>query len=211
VLPPHFPGHKDYCPWTREPNDGRWHGPDLARARALVHASGTAGATVDFIRLHNDPVAAAAASALVSALHSIGYRPRVISNDAQFYRRLGDPHGPWNISVGNWNADYPSPSQFLDYFLSCANYHPEDPARTTNGGGFCNTQFDHLIAQAETLQLTDPATAQDIWARADQLAVDQAAWVPLANTASAELLSPRAGHFTLDADSQPQIDQLWVR
>jgi ABC-type oligopeptide transport system substrate-binding subunit len=102
-------------------------------------------------------------------------------------------------------------SQFLDYFLSCANYHPEDPARTTNGGGFCNTQFDRLVAQAETLQPSDPAAAQAIWARADRLAVDQAAWAPLANTASAELLSRRAGHFTLDADSLPRIDQLWVR
>ena len=211
VLPPHFPGRKDYCPWTRKPHDGRWHGPDIARARALVRASGTAGATVDFISLHEDPVAAAAASALVSALRSIGYHPRVISNDAQYYRRLADPHGQWNISTGNWIADYPSPSQFLDYFLSCANYHPKDPASTTNNGGFCNTQFDHLVAQAETLQPTDPATAQDIWARADHLAVDQAAWVPLVNTASAELLSRRAGHLTLDANSQPQIDQLWVR
>ena len=43
------------------------------------------------------------------------------------------------------------------------------------------------------------------------LGVNQAAWVLLANTASAELLSRRAGHFTLDADGQPQIDQLWVR
>jgi ABC-type oligopeptide transport system substrate-binding subunit len=87
----------------------------------------------------------------------------------------------------------------------------EDPARTTNGGGFCNTHFDRLVAQAETLQPTDPAAAQGIWASADRLVVDQAAWVPLTSTASAELLSRRAGHFTLDADSQPQIDQLWVR
>jgi hypothetical protein len=57
----------------------------------------------------------------------------------------------------------------------------------------------------------DPATAQDTWARADRLAVNKAAWVPLVNTASAELLSRRAGHFTLDADSQPQIDQIWAR
>jgi len=211
VLPPHFPGHKDYCPWTRKPGDGRWHGPDIARARALVRASGTAGATVDFISPHNDPVAAAAASALVSALRSIGYRPHVISNDAESYRRLANPHGQWDIGAGNWNADYPSPSQFLGYFLSCANYHPEDPARTTNSGGFCNTQFDRLVAQAEAIQSTDPAAAQNIWARADRLAVDQAAWVPLANTASADLLSRRAGHFTLDAESGPQIDQLWVR
>jgi hypothetical protein len=35
--------------------------------------------------------------------------------------------------------------------------------------------------------------------------------VPLANTGSADLLSRRAGHFTLDANSAPRIDQLWVR
>ena len=39
----------------------------------------------------------------------------------------------------------------------------------------------------------------------------QAAWVALANTGHAELLSRRAGHLTLDADGEPQIDQLWVR
>ena len=95
--------------------------------------------------------------------------------------------------------------------LSCANYHPDNPARTTNGGGFCNATFDRLIGQAETLQLTAPVAAQSIWARADHLASDQAAWVPLANTGDAELLSRRAGHLTLDADGEPQIDQLWVR
>jgi hypothetical protein len=35
--------------------------------------------------------------------------------------------------------------------------------------------------------------------------------VPLANTGYAELLSRRAGHFTLDTNGLPQIDQLWVR
>ena len=149
--------------------------------------------------------------ALVSALREIGYHPRVISGGAEAERRLADPHGQWNIADGDWTADYPSPSEFLEYFLSCANYHPDDPARTTNGGGFCNATFDRLVRQAETLQLTDPAAAQSIWARADHLASDQAAWVPLANTGDAELLSRRAGHLTLDADGEPQIDQLWVR
>jgi peptide/nickel transport system substrate-binding protein len=93
VLPPHFPGYRAYCPWTRNPHDGRWYGPDIARARALVRASGTAGAAVDFIRPSNDLIATAATGALVSALREIGYRPRVISGDTQFYRRLGNPHG----------------------------------------------------------------------------------------------------------------------
>jgi ABC-type transport system substrate-binding protein/streptogramin lyase len=211
VLPPHFPGNKAYCPWTHKPHDGRWHAPDIARARALVRASGTAGATVNFIRRSYDLTAAASADALVSALRSIGYRPHVTSGDAEFYRRLANPHGQWNISGGDWTADTPSPGEFLDTLLLCANYHPEDPARTTNGGGFCNARFDRLVRQAEATQLTNPAAAQDIWARADHLAVDQAAWIPLVNTASAELLSRRAGHFTLNANSLPQIDQLWVR
>ena len=164
-----------------------------------------------FVSPSNDPVAAATTGPLVSALREIGYRPQVINGDTQFYRLLGDPHGRWSISDGDWVADYPSPSQFLDYFLSCANYHPDDPARTSNAGGFCDAGFDHLVQQAETLQLTDPVAAQGIWARADRLAVDQAAWVPLVNTGYAQLLSGRTGHFSLDANGLPRIDQLWVR
>src|ERR1700758_5547783 len=174
VLPPNFPGYQAYCPWTRTPQDGHWHGPDISRARALVRASGTTGATVDFISPSEDPIAAAATDALVSALREIGYRPRVISGDAQFYQRLADPHGQWNIGIGDSTADYPSPSEFLEYFLSCGSYRPHSPARTTNGGGFCNPTFDGLVRQAEMLQLTDPAAAQSVLARATHLAVESA-------------------------------------
>jgi hypothetical protein len=58
---------------------------------------------------------------------------------------------------------------------------------------------------------TGPLTTPRPAASADHLAVDQAAWVPLANTGDAELLSRYVGNFTLDADGLPQIDQLWVR
>src|SRR5262249_10133479 len=44
ILPPGLPGYRPYCPYTRRPGaDGRWRAPDLARARALVAASGTRG------------------------------------------------------------------------------------------------------------------------------------------------------------------------
>jgi YVTN family beta-propeller protein len=211
VLPPHFPGHQDYCPWTRGPHDGTWHGTDIRRARALVRASGTAGATIDYLAPAADPLAASVAGPLANALRRIGYLPRVIRSDREFSRGIADRDGRWNLADGNWIADYPSPGQFLQYFLACSNYHADDPSRTTNGGGFCNANFDRLIARAAMLQPTDPARAQTLWARADRLAVDQAAWVPLVSNASIELLSPEAGHFTLDANSQPQIDQLWVR
>jgi peptide/nickel transport system substrate-binding protein len=115
------------------------------------------------------------------------------------------------MASGEGIADFPSPSQFLDDFLKCPNYRPRDPVRSTNGGGFCNSSFDRLVARAERLQATDPARSQATWARADRLAVDQAAWAPSVSTASVEFLSRRTGHFTLDANSQPQLDQLWVR
>jgi peptide/nickel transport system substrate-binding protein len=210
VLPPSFPGHVAYCPWTRRPFTGRWHGPDLRRARSLVRASGTVGAIVEYLTPASDVTPEA--PVLAAALRRIGYRPQVpVVGDMEFHTRIGDTQGGWNMSTGDWIADYPSPGQFLQYFLACSNYHADDPGRTTNVGGFCNARFDRLIARAAKLQPTDAAKAQTLWARADRLAVDQAAWVPLVSDASVERLSRKAGHFTLDANSQPQIDQLWVR
>ena len=148
---------------------------------------------------------------MASTLRKLGYRPRIVlyASDERFERRVAE--GDWELLAGDWIADYPSPSQFLVYFLACANYRPEEPAQSTNKGGFCNPAFDRLIAKAERMETTNPAKAQRLWARADRLAVKQAASVPLVNSASVELVSERTGHFTLDANSLPAIDQLWVR
>jgi peptide/nickel transport system substrate-binding protein len=201
VLPRSSPGHQGYCPWTRGPHDGRWHGPDLRRARALVHASGTPGATVTFLTHRGDNVGRTAARATSAALRAIGYHARVlIVGDGKFGPLVGNE--TWNISAGDWIADYPSPSQFFS-LLTCGS--------ATNGGGFCDRQLDRLVARAERLQLGDPAAAQRLWARADTSAVDLAPWAPMVSNSSVELLSRRTGHFTLDANSQPQIDQLWVQ
>jgi peptide/nickel transport system substrate-binding protein len=211
VLPPSMPGYSPYCPWTRGRENGRWHAPDLARARAMVGASGTAGAVVDFVTVRSDTTGQAVGPVVASTLRTLGYRPRtqIYTSDERFERRVNE--GDWEIIAGDWIADYPSPSQFLEYFLACANYRPDDQAQSTNTGGFCNPTFDRLIAKAERLETTNPAKAQRIWATADRLAVEQVAWVPLVNSASVELVSERTGHFTLDANSQPAIDQLWVR
>ena len=211
VLPPSMPGYSPYCPWTRGRENGRWRAPDLARARAMVRASGTDGAAVDFITTSSDSTGRAVAPVVATALRKLGYRPRIVvyASDERFERRLTE--GDWEIIAGDWIADYPSPSQFLEYFLACANFRPEDPAQSTNTGGFCNPTFDRLIAKAARLETTNSARAQRIWAAADRLAVEQAAWVPLVNGASVELVSERTGHFTLDANSLPAIDQLWVR
>ncbi|HEX6654321.1 MAG TPA: ABC transporter substrate-binding protein [Thermoleophilaceae bacterium] len=211
VLPPSMPGYSPYCPWTHGRENGSWQAPDLARARALARASGTAGTTVDVVTVRSDRTGLAVAPVVAPTLRKLGYRPRIVAyaSDERFEHRVTE--GDWEIKAGDWIADYPSPGQFLGYFLTCANYRPEEGAHSPNAGGFCNPTFDGLIAKAEGLETTNPARAQRIWARADRLAVQQAVWVPLVNGASAELVSQRTGHFTLDANSQPAIDQLWVR
>ena len=212
LLPPSFPAYEAYCPWTGGPRDGRWHRSDIRRARVLVRASRTARMAVDFVTRRASTAGPAAAAEVATALRRIGYRPRVeILSNAELERRRSDTDHAWNVTAFDWVADYPSPGQFLDLFLRCSNYHPEDPSLTTNFGGFCDPGFDRLVARAEQLQATDPARAEQVWSRADRLAVDEAALAPLVNTGSVEVVSPRTGHFTLDATGQPRIDQLWVR
>ena len=49
MLPPGFQGYTPSCPFTVNPNSaGTWTGPDLAKARRLVAASGTRGMKVEF-------------------------------------------------------------------------------------------------------------------------------------------------------------------
>ena len=48
VLPPGFPGHKDYCPYTKNPGT-KWSAPDVAKAKQLVKESGTLGQKVTVV------------------------------------------------------------------------------------------------------------------------------------------------------------------
>ena len=40
ILPADFPGHQPYCPYTADPHDGFWHGPDLTTAAGSPNSPG---------------------------------------------------------------------------------------------------------------------------------------------------------------------------
>jgi peptide/nickel transport system substrate-binding protein len=212
-LPPGLPGHVSYCPWTRGSHDGHWHGTDLRRARALVRASRTTGARVDIVSSSLDPSGPATARIVADGLRRIGYRARVVilPSDTATSRRVTDPRGRWQLSPNQWIADFPSPAQFLDVFLTCKHYDPAHPGGTTNPGGFCNPRFDRTVRRAETLQGIDPARAAALWQHANRLATDRAAWLPTVNLSSTQLLSRRTHHITYTGAGFVMIDQLWVR
>jgi len=75
VLPPDFPGHKPYCPYTKNPGT-KWTAPDVAKAKQLVKESGTAGQRVAVV-VPDDEVNKAMGVYVQSVLNDIGYRATV--------------------------------------------------------------------------------------------------------------------------------------
>jgi YVTN family beta-propeller protein len=211
VLPPTIPGHVPYCPRTTGPKDGAWHGTALQAARALVRASGTRGIRADFVGWTGDASTAVVAPVLTQTMRRLGYRSRpvLIHDLGRFAARLSA--GAFALSQATWTSDIPDASQFLPEFVACHNHNPRDPPRNTNAGGYCNHALDRVMASAAAAGARDPSAGNRLWARADRLAIDDAAIVPMVDLAGIELLSRRTGHFTLDADSLPRADQLWVR
>jgi hypothetical protein len=71
TLPPNTDGYRRYCPFTVKPNaTGTYYGPDLAKARKLVAASGTHGQPVT-IWFYDIPVGRRNGAYFVSVLQSL--------------------------------------------------------------------------------------------------------------------------------------------
>lgn len=80
-----------------------------------------------------------------------------------------------------WAADYLDPQNFLSHML--ATYGPE------NKMGMDNPAFDALCRQADTL--LDMNQRLPLYAQAEDIALQDAVWVPIYFQRDAELISPR--------------------
>ena len=150
ILPPNFESYRPYCPYTAAPSaTGAWSAPDLAKARALVAASGTKGASVEVWGTHR--LELAGGDYFVSVLKSLGYKAR--------YHRV--PHvpnvleaaaRPGKVQAGGmgWVADFASPSGFFVPALTCKAFVQGEPS--SNSGGFCDPAIDREMTRARALQ-----------------------------------------------------------
>jgi len=200
-LPPHFPGYQPYCPYGTAPN--------LAKARALIAASGTHGMKVTFWSWA--PLRGVGPYA-VKLLQSLGYRVsiKVFANLNSFTAAF-DSRSKAQIGTFEWVADYPTASGFFDAIFSCASFIPNSPSNL-NASEFCDRRIDQQIEQGLTAQATNPNAARGLWERIDRQTVDQAPWVPLVNPKVVDVLSKRVGNYQYSpAGLGMLIDQLWVR
>jgi YVTN family beta-propeller protein len=203
VLPPNFPGYRRYCPYTLDPNAGvGWTAPDPTRARSLVAASGTRGASVEL--WWPRPSSVRVARYVEALLDSLGYRARlrVFRDYDAHFTALQRPGASWQIAWSGWGMDYPAASNFIT-LLSCSPGF--------NLGHFCDRAIDGKIRRALRLQERDPAAANEAWAALDRELTDRAPWVPLVTPYSGDFVSKRVGNYQQHPLAGALYGQLWVR
>ena len=209
VLPPGFPGHVDYCPYTLNPGT-TWSAPDLEKAKALVEESGTAGQTVTIIA-EDTAVSKAIGTYLQSVLTDIGYVAEVkpISGNIQF-TYIQNTNNNVQISITQWYQDYPAASDFLNILFGCASFTPGSDS-SINIAGFCDEAIQARMDEALALGVTDPVAADAIWAEVDKAVTDAAPMAALFTPKHVDFVSERLGNFQFNSQFYWMVTQSWVQ
>jgi peptide/nickel transport system substrate-binding protein len=210
ILPPNFPSYKAYCPYTTG-KQTVWSGPNVAKAKALVKASGTLGDKV-VVDGTNDQVGTALAEQMVSDLDSIGYKAttQLLSTGAQYpFVQNSTNSSKWNVGWSAWYQDYPAPSDFLNVLLGCNTIHPNSDA-SPNIAAFCSKSIQAQINKAESEEATDPSAAAALWTQVDHEDTNAAPWVDLYNPRQIDFLSKDVHGYKWNPQWYILIDQLWL-
>ena len=209
ILPPDFPGHVDYCPYTKDPG-AKWSAPDLEKAKQLVEESGTKGQKVTII-VEDTAVSRSIGVYLQSVLTSIGYVADVkpISANIQF-TYIQNTNNKVQMSVSQWYKDYPAASNFLNILFGCASFREGSDA-SINISGFCDKEIDAKMQQALDLGVTDQAAADALWTEVDKAITDQAPAIGLFTPKRLDFVSKRLGNFKFNRQFDWMITQSWVQ
>jgi peptide/nickel transport system substrate-binding protein len=212
MLPPTLPGYRPYCPYTRNPTRaGTWSAPDMAKARALVAASGTKGARIDLVA-PSAPVARIIGRYYVQLLRQLGYRARlrIVPPTSDFLARFADSRNRTQLGPTGWFADRLVASNFFKPLFTCAAFVPKSPANS-NFFEYCNPMLDAKIKEAAAIQDSDPTRAAELWAKIDKMVTDDAVALPWANPRNTALVSKRVGNYQSHPLWGTLLDQLWVQ
>ena len=100
-----------------------------------------------------------------------------------------------------WSADYPDPQDFLDIL-----FHTESGM---NHGSYSNTDVDALLEEARTIQ--DVVRRVELYNQAEQLIVDDAAWVPTWFTGEQyALVKPYINGYRLTPMTVPRLQEIRI-
>jgi len=209
VLPPGFPGHEPYCPYTVDPGT-TWSAPDLDKAKALVEESGTKGQKVTIIA-EDTAVSKAIGTYMQSVLTDIGYDAEVkpISPNIQF-TYIQNTNNNVQISITQWYQDYPAASDFLNILFGCASFTPGSDS-SINIAGFCDAAIQARMDEALLLGVTDAVAANAMWTEIDKAVTDAAPMAALFTPKRIDFVSKRVGNFQFNSQFYWMVSQSWVQ
>ena len=211
VLPPNFPSFAAYCPYTKNPGT-IWTAPDVAKAKALIAASGTAGEKVVVIS-STDDTSKAINLYFVSLLKQLGYDASIktLASSVE-YSYVQDSRNKAQLSYTYWSPDFTAASNFLVNSVGCAGFHAASTA-SPNLSEFCDPAIDALTKRAEQTQITDPSAAATLWTAVDKQTTDAAPNVELFTGKKLDFVSARLGNYQYSpaVTSNFLIDQIWVK
>jgi peptide/nickel transport system substrate-binding protein len=213
ILPPNFPGYVQYCPYTANATSdgsGAWTAPDYTKAKQLVQESNTAGMKVV---VNTDGPDKPFGEQMVSDLNKIGYKASlvVLAGSIQYpFVQNSKNSDKWQVAWSAWYQDYPAPSDFLNVLLGCGSIHPNSDA-SPNIAAFCDKGIQAKMDKALQTGVTDPESANQLWAEVDHEVTDQAPWVDMYNPKQIDFLSSRVQGYQWSPQWYILYDQLWLK
>jgi peptide/nickel transport system substrate-binding protein len=209
ILPVGFPGHVDYCPYTKNPGT-KWSAPDMAKAKQLVEKSGTKGAKVALV-VQDDEPNKAQGEYLQSLLNQLGYKTslKLLSPNIHF-TYIQNTKNKVQISISQWYQDYPEASDFLNVLFGCGSFHPGSDT-SINIAGYCNKKVDAMMKQASRVGLTNKDAANALWAKVDRAVTNDAPATVMFSPKKIDFLSKRVGNYIWSGQFYMIVDQAWVQ
>ncbi len=175
IIPPGVPGYR---------KDGPAHKFDPVRARQLLAEAGYPGGkgfptlTMNF-REQRPDIQLAAVAVINDLKENLGI---TINPQTMEWRAYLEKYNNHQLEIFHmrWAADYIDPQNFVSHML--ASYGPE------NKIGYNNPQFDALCRQADSILDMDERVP--LYQQAEDIVLDDVAWIPLYFQRDAELHRP---------------------
>lgn len=192
ILPPVILGYQKVDPYKTDGDKG-----NISKAKQLLAEAGYPNGLTLKMPYRNDGQYPNIAEVVQQDLAKAGVKLELqaMSRNSFYQQYLQNPdatkRGAWDIAPVGWTPDYLGNAArgFFSPLLDGRNYAKGSP----NYGGYNNADLNKLIDKA--LSTSDPDQAATIWAQADKLASEDAAWVPIALTEVATLHSSRVRGF----------------
>ncbi|MDH3674596.1 MAG: peptide ABC transporter substrate-binding protein, partial [Anaerolineae bacterium] len=118
----------------------------------------------------------------------------------QFLAGLNQPDPPYQMYQLGWIADYPDPQNFLEIL-----FHTES---AQNHGGYSNPEVDTVLDQARGAP--DPDARLALYQQAEQMILDDAAWVPLYFGVENWLVKPYVRGFQIPPIKIPKLQYISI-